>query len=133
MLISKVARVGIRDWPELFPALLQVCVHLKIMFNLQDIEWLYPLKKYELFTQASGPSKQLKQMIQIEHNIVRNPNWSEANQLAIFKCGRGFELGATVKQIQIVVKAEYLDLFHLVKLLYMYLLQSNPATIIQNL
>ena len=27
VLISKVARVGIRDWPELFPALLQVCVH----------------------------------------------------------------------------------------------------------
>jgi len=27
VLISKVARVGIRDWPELFPAVLQVCVH----------------------------------------------------------------------------------------------------------
>ena len=29
-----------------------------------------------------GPSKQLKQIIQTEHNIVKNPNWPEANQLA---------------------------------------------------
>ena len=41
-----------------------------------------------------GPSKQLKQIIQTEHNIVKNPNWPEANQLAIYKRGRGFELGA---------------------------------------
>ena len=52
-----------------------------------------------------GPSKQLKQIIQIEHNIVKNLNWLEANQLAIYKRGRGFELGATVKQIQVVVRA----------------------------
>ena len=51
-----------------------------------------------------GPTKQLKQIIHIEHNILKNPSWSEANQLAIYKRGRGFELGATVKQIQIVVK-----------------------------
>ena len=50
-----------------------------------------------------GPSKQLKQIIQIEHDIVKNPNWPEANQLAIYKRGRGFELGATEKQIQPVV------------------------------
>ena len=49
------------------------------------------------------PSKQLKQIIQIERNIVKNPNWLEANQLAIYKRGRGFELGATEKQIQVVV------------------------------
>ena len=35
----------------------------------------------------------------IKHNIVKNPNWPEADQLAIYKCGRGFELGRTVKQI----------------------------------
>ena len=52
-----------------------------------------------------GPSKQLKQIIQIEHNIVKNPNWPEANQLAIYKRGRGFELGATEKQIQVVARA----------------------------
>jgi len=51
-----------------------------------------------------GPSKQLKQIIQNEHNIVKNPNRPEANQLAIYKRGQGFfELRATVKQIQVVV------------------------------
>ena len=46
-----------------------------------------------------GPSKQLKQIIQIEHNIVKNyPIWREANQLAIYMCGWGFESGATMKQ-----------------------------------
>ena len=52
-----------------------------------------------------GPRKQLKQIIQIEHNIVKNPNWPEANQLAIYKSGRGFELRATAEQIQLVVRA----------------------------
>ena len=52
-----------------------------------------------------GPGKQLKQIIQIEHNIVKNPNWPEANQLAIYKRGRGFELGATDKQIRVVARA----------------------------
>ena len=51
-----------------------------------------------------GASKQLKQIIQIEHNIVENPNWPEANQLAIYKRGRGFQLGATEKQIQVVAR-----------------------------
>ena len=50
-------------------------------------------------------SKQLKQIIQIEHNIVKNPNWTEANQLAIYKRGRGFELGTTERRIQEVVIA----------------------------
>jgi len=44
-------------------------------------------------------------MVQIEHNVVKNSNWSEANQLAIYKRGRRFELGATLKQIQVVVRA----------------------------
>ena len=52
-----------------------------------------------------GPKKQLKQTFQTEHNIVKNPNWSEANQLAIYKRGRGFDFGATEKQIQVVVRA----------------------------
>ena len=29
---------------------------------------------------------------------VKNPNWQEANQLAIYKCGRGFELGTTMNK-----------------------------------
>ena len=40
-----------------------------------------------------------------EHNIVKNPNWPEANQLAIYKRGRGLQLGANEKQIQEVVRA----------------------------
>ena len=52
-----------------------------------------------------GPSKQLKETIQIEHNIGKNPNWPEAKQLASYKCGRGFELRATEKQIRVVVRA----------------------------
>ena len=31
-------------------------------------------------------------------NRVQNPNWPEANQLAIYKHGRGFELGTTVNK-----------------------------------
>ena len=40
----------------------------------------------------------LKEIIQFEHNIVKNSNWPEANQLDIYKRGRGFELWATKKQ-----------------------------------
>ena len=36
-----------------------------------------------------------------EHNMVKNPNWQEANQLAIYKRGRGAELGSTKKQLQL--------------------------------
>ena len=43
--------------------------------------------------------------MQIEYNIVKNPNWLGANQLAIYRRDRGFEFGATGKQIQVVVRA----------------------------
>ena len=43
----------------------------------------------------------MKQIIQILHIIVKNPNWLRTNQLVLYKRGRGFELGATVKQIQV--------------------------------
>ena len=52
-----------------------------------------------------GPSKQLKPIIPTEHNIVKNHNWPEANQLAVYKRRWGFELGATEKQIQVLVRA----------------------------
>ena len=45
-----------------------------------------------------GPIKRLKQIIQIKHNRVKKPNWPEANQLAIYKHGQGFELGTTVNK-----------------------------------
>ena len=44
--------------------------------------------------------EQLKQIIQNEHNIVENAIWPKTNQLAIYKHGRGFELGASEKQVQ---------------------------------
>ena len=34
-----------------------------------------------------APSKQLKQIIQFEHNIVKNLNWQETDQLGV--CRRG--------------------------------------------
>ena len=52
-----------------------------------------------------GRNKQLKKIIQIQHKIVKSPSWLEGNQLTIYKRGRGFELGNTVQQIQIVVRA----------------------------
>ena len=40
-------------------------------------------------TNASGA----KQMPETELNRIKNPNWPEVNQLAIYKYGRGLELG----------------------------------------
>ena len=34
-----------------------------------------------------------------KHNKVKNPNWLEADQLAIYKCSREVELGATENNI----------------------------------
>ena len=36
-----------------------------------------------------------------EHNRLKNPNWREADQLAIYKYDRGVELGSTEKQLQL--------------------------------
>ena len=36
-----------------------------------------------------------------EHNMVKNPNWQETDQLAIYKRGRGVELGSIKKQLQL--------------------------------
>jgi len=30
-----------------------------------------------------------------EHNMVKNPNWQEADQLAIYEHNQGVELGST--------------------------------------
>ena len=40
-----------------------------------------------------------------EHNVVKNPNWREADQLAIYKHDRGVELGSTEKQLQLSGKS----------------------------
>ena len=57
-----------------------------LYISISDILRL-PLAVYML----GGPSKCLKQMIQIKPNRVKNPNWREANQLAIYK--RDLNLG----------------------------------------
>ena len=36
--------------------------------------------------------------------MVKNPNWQEADQLAIYKRGRGVQLGATEKQLPLAVR-----------------------------
>ena len=75
---------------------------------------LYSLSAFIACTSACGAEQTTgTNIIQTEHNIVKNPNWTEANQLAIYKRGRGFELGTTEKQIQVVVRAglECLDWF----------------------
>ena len=40
------------------------------------------------------PSKQLKELIQINITECKNPNGPEANQLVVYKRDRVFELGA---------------------------------------
>ena len=39
-----------------------------------------------------------KSIIQLELNRVKNPNWPEASQRAIYKRGRVFDLGTTVNK-----------------------------------
>ena len=54
------------------------------MFHQKDgFSSLYHLKMIsaEFIAQVLlGPSKKLKQLIQIDHNIVKNPNWPEVDQ-----------------------------------------------------
>jgi len=73
--------------------------------NINKINNLYLPSAMFIALVLVGPSKQLKQKIQTEHNTVKNPNWPEANQLAVYNRGGGFELGATKKQIQVVARA----------------------------
>ena len=40
----------------------------------------------------------MKQIILLELNRVKNPNWPEGNQLAIYKRGQGFEAGTIVNK-----------------------------------
>ena len=51
------------------------------------------------------PLKRKETNISNKHNRLKNPNWREADQLAIYKHGRGVELGSTKKQLQLVVRA----------------------------
>ena len=45
-----------------------------------------------------GLSKFLKQIIPFKLNRVKDLNWPEADQLAIYNRGQGFELGTTLNK-----------------------------------
>ena len=47
------------------------------------------------------PLKLKETNISNELNRLKNPNWQEADQLAIYKHDRGVELGSTEKQLQL--------------------------------
>ena len=72
-------------------------------FNLKKKNSKLPSPRKGFFRDNETNGK--KQIFQIQHNMVMNPSWQEADQLAIYKRGRGVELGATEKQLQIAVTA----------------------------
>ena len=41
--------------------------------------------------------------------MVKNPNWQESEQLAIYKRGRGVKLGTTEKQLPLAVRGGLLN------------------------
>ena len=67
-----------------------ICV-LKTFIHT-DITWPPPQRGFSGPMEANNAN---------EHNEVKNPNWQEADQLAIYKRGRGVELGSTKKQLQL--------------------------------
>ena len=50
-------------------------------------------------------SNNYRKVIQMKHNMIKNPNWQEANQLTVYKHSHGVELRTTMKQIQLVARA----------------------------
>ena len=58
--------------------------------NKNEIILNYPIPLW-------GLSGIMDHFIQVVHNMVKNPNWQEAHQLAIYKRGRLFELWTTKK------------------------------------
>ena len=52
------------------------------------------------------PLKLKETNISNEHNRLKNLNWLEADQLAIYKHDRGVELGSTEKQLQLSGQSE---------------------------
>ena len=67
---------------------------MMMMIIITIMSFVYPRQYFEALMLVRV-SKFLKQIIQIKPNRVKNPIWAEANQLAIYKYGRGFELGTT--------------------------------------
>ena len=85
---------------------LSLLENLKTYIQLKNK--LYLSSAVFLAQMLAGPSKQQKQFIQIQHNIVKNLNWPKANQLmTIYKHGWGFQLEATMKQIRVLIRANF--------------------------
>ena len=63
--------------------------------------FVYPWQYW--FIALIGPCKCLKQIFQRKVNRVKNPNWPETNQLAIYERGRGFDRDYR-EQIQLAVR-----------------------------
>ena len=65
---------------------------------MRNNSFIYPRQHFNVALVLVGPNEQLKEIIQIKHNRVKNPNWPEAKLMAIYKRGLGSELGATVNK-----------------------------------
>ena len=52
--------------------------------------WPLPIRAFQ---------NQCKQIVINKHSLAKNPNWREADQLAIYKCSLEVELGATENNI----------------------------------
>ena len=72
-----------------------------IIIMIMIISFVYPRQYW--FIALIGPSKCLKQIFQMKVNRVKNPNWPETNQLAIYDRGRGFDRDYR-EQIQLAVR-----------------------------
>lgn len=70
----------------------------------KKIPLIYPWQCFS--TNYNGAEQITEIIIQMENRNVENPNWLEANKLAIYKLSRGFELGQALKQIQTMVRVE---------------------------
>ena len=73
--------------------MVMIMIMIMIMIIIIVIIFLGLLLAVLIALMLVHPSKCLKQIIQMKLNRVKNPNWLEANQLAIYMRGRRFELG----------------------------------------
>ena len=78
-----------------------ISITIMIIIMIIIISFVYPRQYW--FIALIGPSKCLKQIFQMKVNRVKNPNWPETNQLAIYDRGRGFDRDYR-EQIQLAVR-----------------------------
>ena len=78
-----------------------ISITIMIIIMITIISFVYPRQYW--FIALMGPSKCLKQIFQMKANRVKDSNWPETNQLAIYKRGRGFDRDYR-EQIQLAVR-----------------------------